>query len=202
MDAYEPTTEDIQAYNDEDQKRMEVAQIFEHSWHIPERPYSPIDEERRHWDLQAILEQPVTLTITDILSRLLGMTIEGTIITQYYYGERVVLARGSFVECLTAAIREYKRGHLGSAVSVGIKDDDFEALEVCRSSSNLAPGKLNSADRSWYTWRHKCAAASARDSANPYGLRMNFDWDLLQVAQDEEAYEKALTEKFGRAWTF
>jgi hypothetical protein len=53
----------------------------------------------------------------------------------------------------------------------------------------------------WYTWRHVCAAASARDYANPRGMVMLFDWDLMQAADSREAYEAALKAKHGRVYT-
>lgn len=39
-------------------------------------------------------------------------------VAEYYWGERVVLGRGSFHECLCAALEEYRRGHRGCAVAV------------------------------------------------------------------------------------
>jgi hypothetical protein len=178
---------------------------MQHDWHVPEIPYSPIDALNRR---AAALGSP-GYAQTTAYANYNGHSISvswndyrGYYITQYYYGERVVLARGDFASCLKAALREYERGALGCSVSIGLKDNDSEAEEICKSTEKVKSGKLSESDRSWYTWKHTCAARSARDSANPTALRMNFDWNLLLAAESEAQYERALTEKFGRAFTF
>lgn len=52
-------------------------------------------------------------------------------VAEYYWGQRVVLARGSLEECLRAAAREHARGALGSEVHVGVRDQ--QELELALS---------------------------------------------------------------------
>lgn len=193
---YEPTSEDLQDYKQT---------AFQADWHIPEIPYSPIDALNRR---AAALGSPGYAQVTHYADynghrvSVCWNDYRGYYIAEYWYGGRVVLARGRFLDVMRAAIQEYRRGALGCAVSVGLRAGDTEAEKICRNTSELVPGDLNSSDRPWYTWKHTCAARSARDSANPGALRMNFDWELLQASSTEEEYEKALADKFGRAWTF
>lgn len=175
------------------------------TYYLPEHPYSPIDALNRR---AAALGSPQYAQMTagaDYNGHQISVTwndYRGYYITQYYYGERVVLARGDFESCLKSAINEYNRGALGCAVQVYPREDDTEAQAICEASQDLIKGHLNDSDRSWYTWRHTCAARSVRDYANPHALRMNFDWELLQSSEDEAAYEKALIDKFGKVYTF
>jgi hypothetical protein len=45
-------------------------------------------------------------------------------VADLYWGERVVLARGSLAECVAAALREYNRGALGASVRIHVKNED------------------------------------------------------------------------------
>ena len=172
-------------------------------YHVPERPYGPIDALNRR---AAALGSPgyaMAASGANYNGHRISVSYNdyrGYYIAQYYWGERVVLARGSFEHCLRAALDYYERGALGASVSVCPREDDAEANALCEAEPLLKPGALSEDPREWYTWRHQCAAASARDSANPRMLVMRFDWDLMQASASEEDYCAALRAKYGREY--
>lgn len=197
---YEPTEQDLRDYAQDCKKAMQAQ-----TYYLPEIPYSPIDALNRR---AAALGSPMysrMCSTANYNGHRVSVTwndYRGYYITQYYYGERVVLARGKFAYCLRAAIDYYKLGHLGACISISPREDDMEADQICQSTPDLLQGELNDADRSWWTWRHTWASRSARDTANPNALRTRFDWDLMQAAQTEEEYEQALKAKYGNSHTF
>lgn len=198
---YEPTDQDLRDYAQHCTTPFKAGE-----YHIPEIPYGIIDAMNRR---AAAVGSPLYAQQTAYANyngHRIGVhynDYRGYYITEYYWGERVVLARGSFQDCLAAAIKEHKRGALGCCVAISPREDDREADEICKLTPELVSGSLNdSPPREWWTWKHAAASRSVRDCANPNALRMNFDYDLLQSAQTEEEYERLLTEKFGRAWTF
>lgn len=121
----------------------------------------------------------------------------GYYIAQYTWAGRRVLARGSFADCLSAALREYNRGAVGSSVHVEPREDDAEAATLCRETADLTD---QPDDEAWRTWQHTDAAQSVRDYANPGMLCIRFDWDLMQTCDSHDEYVKALAEKYGRAY--
>ena len=48
---------------------------------------------------------------------------------EYYWGQRVVLGRGSFAVCLQAALNEYRAGHRGAMIAVYLSDVAPESLD-------------------------------------------------------------------------
>jgi len=171
-------------------------------YHLPERPFTPIDSLNRR---AAALGSPryaqatghanynghhVTLNWNDY---------RRYYVAEYFWAGRMVIARGSFAHCLAATLEEYNRGALGASAGISPREDDVEAIVLCDSTTALHPGREPARD--WYTWRHECAAASARDYANPRGMVMIFDWDLMQASPDQKAYEEALQARHGRIYT-
>lgn len=181
------------------------------AFHIPERPYSPIDALNRR---AAALGSPGYAMATHYADynghhvTLRWNDYRGYYVAEYFWAGRVVVARGGFAECLKAVVAEYNRGALGSSAGVYPRKDDAEAIALCERTEPLAKGSgwekndngRELARASWYTWQHECAAASARDYANPRGMVMVFDWDLMKVAPDQAAYETALRAKYGRVY--
>lgn len=193
---YEPTDDDLKAY----------AETFKsQTYYLPEIPYSPIDALNRRAAALGSSGYAMACSGANYNGHQVSVTwndYRQYYITQYYYGERVVLARGSFQYCLNTAIEYYKKGHLGACVSVYPREDDIEADRICQVTTGLVLGHINNEDRSWWTWRHTWASHSARDTANPNALRTRFDWDLMQASQTEEEYEQALKAKYGNTHTF
>jgi len=171
------------------------------AFHIPTRPYSPIDALNRraaatgspryaelatHADYNG---HPVTVAFNDYRQ---WYTAE------YVWSGRVVLARGSFEHCLRAAVEEHQRGALGASTDVFPLD---EHVSLCRAEPLLVEG--NEPDPlPWWTWRHSAAAESARDMANPRAASRIFDWPLMEAADSLEAYEAAVKAKHGRVWAW
>jgi hypothetical protein len=179
-------------------------------FHLPTRPYSPIDALNRR---AAAIGSPRYVMATEYADynghhvTVSWNSYRGYYIAQYYWAERIVLERGSFADCLRVALKEYARGALGASAEIAPRADDAEAIALCNVTESLIPGdgwgnepgsaRLQS---TWYTWRHECAAASVRDSANPRALTMVFDWELMQASETRDAYEAALRAKHGRVY--
>jgi len=171
-----------------------------HHYHLPVRPYSPIDALNRR---AAALGSPryaelashanynghhVTVSWNDYRKYY---------IAEYFWAGRVVLARGEADRCVAAAFEEYNRGAVGASVGVSLNGEDVD--RIVAKFSQLAPGQCEFRGP-WYTWRHECATEAARDAANPRLPVMLFDWELMQAAADREAYEAALKAKHGRVY--
>jgi hypothetical protein len=180
-------------------------------FHLPVRPYSPIDALNRR---ATALGSPRYAELTSHADynghhvTLSWNSYRGYYVAEYCWAGRVVIARGAFNYCLAAVLAEYRRGALGASASVSPREDDEAAIEACKATEDLIEGDIWKRDENgsslgmapWYTWRHECAAASARDYANPQSMAMLFDWELLQAAETREAYEAALKVKHGRVY--
>lgn len=171
-------------------------------FHVPTRPYSPIDALNRRAAAIGSPRYAAASTYADYNGHAVVVAFNsyrGYYTAEYFWAGRVVLARGSFADCLRAALQEQARGALGGSVDVSVPEGDAEALALCEAEPLLVRGV--EADRAdWYTWQHECAAASARDAANPRCPVMHFDWQLMQAAPDRNAYEAALRAKYGRVY--
>ena len=170
-------------------------------FYIPTREYGPIDSLNRRAAAVGSPRYAAGAAGADYNGHHVVVSwndYRGYYICEYTWAGRRVLARGSFAACLGAALAEYRRGALGATVSISVPEGDGEAIAELSRHPEIKPGLETELD--WYTWRHKCAALAARDSANPRAPVMIFDWELMQNAEDEPAYNAALIEKYGRAW--
>lgn len=182
------------------------------AFHLPVRPYSPIDALNRQ---AAALGSPRYAELSAHADynghhvTLSWNSYRSYYVAEYFWAGRVVIARGSFADCLAAVLSEYGRGALGASATVRPREDDIEAMAACRACAELQPGDgwaetgggmRELTKGSWWTWRHDCARAAARDTANPGALTMHFDWELMQAAEDRKAYEAALRAKYGRVY--
>lgn len=174
--------------------RIEIMTEF----HVPTRPYSPIDALNRRAAATGSLRIAGLSAHADYNGHAIIVqynSYRGYYITEYFWAGRVVLSRGTFADCLSAALAEHDRGALGSSVAVTVRDGDTEALARCAGEPRLVPGKESARD--WYTWRHTIAA-QAGDSG--FHGRPIFDWELLQAADSEEAYSAAVKAKYDRVY--
>lgn len=180
-------------------------------FHIPVRPYSPIDAHNR---AAAAKGSPRYAQMTSGANynghhvTLAWNDYRGYYVAEYYWAGRCVIGRGDFASCLRAVIEEYNRGALGASASIIIPENNSAALEIARAEKSLIEGSMWKRgpdhewkrDLSWWTWRHDIGAESARDMANPRSLTMIFDWNLCQKAADRKAYEEALRAKYGSVY--
>jgi hypothetical protein len=166
-------------------------------FHVPVRPYSPIDAHNR---AAAAKGHHVTEAFNSYRKYWTA---------EYFWAGRVVLRRGSFADCLAAALSEHARGALGASVSVRIPEGDCEALEAAKASPSLVAGSLwvecsygmrEPRKDSWWTWRHDVGHESAKDMSNPGALTLIFDWPLCQASDSREAYKAAVMTKYGRVY--
>lgn len=175
-----------------------------HRYHLPVRPFSPIDALNRRAAALGSPSYASGASHADYNGH--HVTVSWNEYRKYYVCEytwagRIVLARGSAEECTAAAVAEYNRGALGASVDVSLVGDE-DSERVLKLFPQLASGPCEFAHQtSWYTWRHECAASAARDYANPRLAPMIFDWDLMQAAETRQAYVAALREKHGRVYT-
>jgi hypothetical protein len=70
-------------------------------------------------------------------------------VTEYTWGERVVLMRGTATQCIDAALRELNRGPRGGSVRVSLRPDDASEAD---SFPQLKPGPFTQPD--WHDWKH------------------------------------------------
>ena len=172
------------------------------SFHLPTRPYSPIDCLNRRSAAQGSMQYAQKAAYADYNGHHVSLhwnSYRGYYVAEYHWAERVVIARGDFADCLRAVLSEYNRGALGSSASVTPRPDDLEAIALCESTPALVSGP-KPREESWWTWRHTVAGLCARDYCHPGKMTMIFDWDLMQAATDEESYYQTVKAKHGRAY--
>lgn len=182
-------------------------------YHLPVIPYSPIDALNRRAAALGSPSYAQAATYADYNGH--HVTLAWNDYRQYYVAEyfwagRVVLGRGSFASCLAEVLVSYERGALGSSASLNPRADDAEAIRLCDEHPKIVSGSLwrkraggdgrEFVEGEWYTWRHAAAAESAKDSANPRAHVLVFDWELMQAAENREAYEAAVRAKHGRVY--
>lgn len=181
------------------------------AYHLPVRPYSPIDALNRRAAATGSIRYAEAAAHADYNGhhvRLTWNSYRSYYVAEYFWAERVVIARGSFAECLDATLREYRKGALGASAEVCPRDDDAEAVALCEATEGLAtgsgwedePGGMKRLVAPWRTWQHECAEESARDAANPGAMVMLFDWALMQSAKSRAEYEAALRVRHGRVY--
>ncbi len=176
---------------------------MERSFHVPVRPYGPIDALNRRAAAVGLPGYASQTAHADYNGHHVAVwwnDYRGYYLAEYPWTGRNVLARGDFAHCLRAALAEHDRGALGSSVRVALREGDVEAEALCRQEPALAPGPLPSGVPAWMTWRHRLAAESVCDYAHPGAITMHFDWGLMQAAETEDAYRAALRTKYGSEW--
>jgi hypothetical protein len=181
-------------------------------FHIPQRPYSPIDAHNRAAAAKGSPRYAELASHADYNGHHVTLSwnsYRGYYVTEYFWAGRVVLARGSFENCLRAVIEEHARGALGASATISVPATDAEALVAVRAARGVVEGSIwkedagamRSLDRgSWWTWRHQVGHESARDMANPGCPVLIFDWAICQAAKDRESYEAALKAKYGQVY--
>lgn len=173
------------------------------AFHVPIRPYTPIDALNARAAALGSPRYASAASLADYNGHRVTVAFNDHrryYTSEYFWAGRIVLSRGDFAPCLRSALDEQARGAKGASVAVCLRADDAAALALCEAEPMLVPGELPSKMPDWYTWQHECAAAAARDSANPRAGAMIFDWSLMQAAADRGAYEMALQAKYGRVW--
>jgi len=77
---------------------------------------------------------------------------------EYFWGERVVLRRGSFTACLEAALAEHKRGARGTSINVypttAAPEHFWEQAEACEAAGLQAVADPQ-AKSPWWTSTHE-----------------------------------------------
>lgn len=173
---------------------------MERSFHVPVRPYGPIDALNRRAAAVGSPGYACKSSRADYNGHHVVVRwndYKGYYTAEYTWAGRNVLARGHFADCLRAALAEHNRGALGSSVSVELREGDVAAEAHCRQEPALVPGPTPVGAPAWMTWRHRLAAESVRDYAHPGAPTMHFDWGLMQASETEEAYRSALRTKYG-----
>ncbi len=115
----------------------------------------------------------------------------GYYIAQYYWGERVVIARGDFAQVLDAGIKKFDRSGKGACLIVIPKNED---VHLCESNARLMAWSKEVEESEmvkWYTWKHS-AVAHAMTLERQYAIPMQ----LLMEAETKEAWDAAVTDAF------
>jgi hypothetical protein len=117
-------------------------------------------------------------------------------VTEYFWGGRVVLARGSFEDCARAAHREYQRGALGTRVIVSLKCPAENTVWMqphldLLTSLGFAPWS-EEIDKAWYnSW------ADDRFAEVGHALKDRTEHLLLKAANLQEYQVACDTAHFG-----
>ncbi len=171
------------------------------SYELPEIPYGPIDALNRRAAAIGSPGYAQRAAHADYNGHSVSVAwndYRSYYTAEYYWADRIVLARGSFATCLDAATQYYNKGALGASVRIAPREDDVEALAIIAADCRIIPAA--DADRGWYGWAHRCAARSVRDYCFPGAFVLQFDWELMQAAENEDDYMAALKTKYGRAY--
>lgn len=174
----------------------------ESRYYVPTRPYTPIDALNQRAAAVGSPRYAQLASHADYNGHRVTVAFNdhrGYYTAEYVWAGRVVLARGSFAQCLAAALAEQARGALGGTVRVYLPSSDADAIALCEATPALLAGDEPD-PLPWYTWQHSCAAQSARDYAHPRASYLIFDWELMQAAANEQAYLDAVRAKYGQVY--
>jgi hypothetical protein len=181
-------------------------------FHLPVRPYSPIDAYNRSAAAKGSPRYAALTASADYNGHHVTLSwneYKRYYVAEYFWAGRVVLSRGDFATCLRAILDEYARGALGASATISIPVADEAAIKLARSTSNVIEGSIwtnetngtRSVNRgTWWTWRHDVGCESARDMASPRHPVLIFDWTLCETTDSRQAYETALKNKYGRVY--
>lgn len=111
------------------------------AYHLPTIAYTPIDALNRRAAAVGSPGYAQAAAYADYNGHRVTVTwndYRGYYIAEYFWAGRVVLARGTFAQCLTAALAEYGRGALGTSVWATVQADDAEALALAAAADRAA----------------------------------------------------------------
>lgn len=118
-------------------------------------------------------------------------------ITQYFWGERVVLCRGTLAECLRSGAEYYKRGSKGSCVRVNVPDDKWTAKDTEKALElGYKPWSqdIEAEDNAkWYTPLHSLAGRAV--DLDRRGIPAIH---ILVTSSSAEEYEARLDEHYAK----
>ena len=179
-------------------------------FHVPCKPYSPIDACNRH---AAALGSPRTALLTGS-ANFNGHRIDirkcfnGYYVAGYIWNGSRTIARGTLADCIARALEYYDNGHVGAAIWIdlyadndGRLDASADEIKLCQDHERLTDGAWTHdhlAD--WWTWRHEVAKKSVADYVRPDSNRheLIFDPALIEECANKADYEAALLDRFGR----
>ena len=116
-------------------------------FHLPIRPYSPLDAHNRRAAAVGSPERALGAAHADYNGHHVILSwndYRKYYVAEYTWAGRVVIARGSFDTCLAATLAEYNRGALGASAAIYPREDDLEALAACKVAALVAgpmPGR-------------------------------------------------------------
>jgi hypothetical protein len=113
-------------------------------------------------------------------------------VTEYSWAGRVVLARGSFENCLSAGIKEYRRGALGTTIAVTVGDDELDYAQLALLEGFIPAAEAESKEAEWQDARYK-ETHHALTLERQCGLPATSI--LIQSATVEEYRERLETER-------
>ena len=121
---------------------------------LPTRPYDIIGALNRAWLAQGSIRTAMLAADADYNGH--AVYVEFNEYRQYWvarytWAGHIVLARGTFGECLRAAKREYDRGALGARVTAYPRTEAEIAEATALGFTPVAHG----VDPAWMTWKHR-----------------------------------------------
>lgn len=149
------------------------------AYHLPTKPYSIIDCINRIAAATGSVRYAQMASNADYNGHAIMLAwndYRGYYVAEYYWGERVVIARGkNFADVLAEAKREFARQGLGASLSVSVRPEDAATADA---DPDLIKGRET--EQPWFTWKHREAAQA---------LRLRTD-HLLLAARDEGHYRR------------
>lgn len=152
-------------------------------YHVPTRPYTLIDAINRVAAATGSVRGAVAAAGANYNGHAVSVTWNSYrryYVADYYWGERVTLARGKLAECVAAALAYYERGALGASVSIGAEPADAE--DPCLKDPRLVAGTEQEAGTpAWRTWHYEEVTQAMRLNLTEALLRVSSrgEWDAI-----------------------
>ena len=125
-------------------------------FHVPTKPYSVVDAINRVAAAQGSIGYAMASVGADYNGHNLNLWFndyKGYYICEYFWGERVVLARSYDIrEALDASLLALERQGKGANLRISVRPED---AAIVRKYPQVIEGKEELEACSWYTWRHR-----------------------------------------------
>lgn len=156
------------------------------SWHLPIIEYSAVDMVNRWAAASGSMEYAQATACADYNGHHVSVSYKPHAVSgatwnaEYYWGERVVLGRGTLDRCLRAAAEYYQRGDKGADVAVELSSEAEETIEEQRASCRLhgfVAGKLprDVTKAAWWSATHEAVRDAVHYKRLPCARELMFE---------------------------
>jgi len=185
------------------------------AYELPTIPFSPIDLINRRAAATGSMTYAMLTGSADYNGHRVSVSFKDKAVcgpvwnAEFYWGERMVLGRGSFAHCLDAALAYYKQGHKGAHVVIGLSPLAPEPLEEQRRLVLAAGGVPYSYDGSeakpsWWSGKHEAVSDALHWHGNLHHILMEaalaFEGQPAEWAAHRDALVKGAIQAKHKAW--